>query len=144
MGRDAGDATGHDSGTSLAGGTTAPTKTFWDESSEPTELLPARIKEDDGTPFILHDDVEHRDKVRRSLESRETPDADDLLELRRLSQAQLALLKVWLASAPSVAAAPAAASLPATTFAAYGGTSPASKNSGQTTKTSFFANPGIG
>ncbi|NBS32403.1 MAG: hypothetical protein EBS83_06255 [Planctomycetia bacterium] len=128
---------------SLPGGTTVPKKTFWDESSELTELLPARIKEDDGTPFILHDDVEHRDKVRRSLESREILDADDLLELRRLSQAQLALLKVWLASAPSVAAAPAAASLPATTFAAYGGTSPASKSSGQTTKTTFFANPGI-
>ncbi len=71
-------------------------------------------------------------------------DADDLLELRRLSQAQLALLKVWLASAPSVAATPAAAaSLPATTFAAYGGTSPTSTSSGQTTKTTFFANPGV-
>lgn len=119
MGRDAGDATGHDSGTSLAGGTTAPTKTFWDESSELTELLPARIKEDDGTRFILHDDVEHRDKVRRSLESRETPDADDLLELRRLSQAQLALLKVWLASAPPAtpASATSTGSLPASSFA---------------------------
>lgn len=130
---------------SLPGGATAPTKTFWDESSELTEFLPARIKEDDGTPFILHDDLENRDKVRRSLESRETLDADDLLELRRLSQAQLALLKVWLASAPGVIATPvAAASVPAATFAAYGGAIPTSTSSGQTAKTTFFANPGIG
>ena len=124
--------------TSLPGGTTAPTKTFWDESSEPTELLPARIKEDDGTPFILHDDVEHRDKVRRSLESRETPDADDLLELRKLSQAQLALLKVWLAAAPPAtpASATSTGSLPASSFAALASSSP-------TTKMTYFANPGL-
>ena len=98
--------------------------------------MPARIKEDDGTPFILHDDVEHRDKVRRSLESRETIDRDDLLELRRLSQAQLAVLKVWLAALPATTPAAATASLPASSFAAYSGSS-------QTAKTSFFANPGL-
>ena len=72
-------------------------------------------------------------------------DADDLLELHRLSQAQLALLKVWLAAATNGGAAPApVASLSAATFATYGGASTASASSGQTTKTSFFANPGIG
>ncbi len=131
--------------TSQSGGTTLMTKTFWDESSDLKELLPARIKEDDGTPFILHDDLEHRDKVRRSLESRETLDADDLLQLRKLSQAQLALLRVWLAAATNGGAAPApVASLSAATFATYGGASTTSASSGQTTKTSFFANPGIG
>ena len=119
-------------------GTTGLQKSFWDESDDLKELLPARIKEDDGTPFILHDDVEHRDKVRRSLESREVLDGDDLLELRRLSQAQLAMLKVWLAALPTTTptAATSAGSLSASSFAAYAGSS-------QTAKTTFFANPGL-
>lgn len=123
---------------SQPGGTTGLPKSFWDESDDLKELLPARIKEDDGTPFILHDDVEHRDKVRRSLESREVLDGDDLLELRRLSQAQLAMLKVWLAALPTTTptATTSAGSLPASSFAAYAGSS-------QTAKTTFFANPGL-
>ena len=124
--------------TSQPGGKTGLPKSFWDESDDLKEPLPARIKEDDGTPFILHDDGEHRDKVRRSLESREAIDGDDLLKLRRLSQAQLAILKVWLAALPATtpAAVMPAASLPASSFAAYAG-------SRQTAKTSFFANPGL-